>query len=138
VRRFETKPINTLPVPPSLLPHADPLSLSFIAVLSSSPSFPFALLPLMTRTKLTRHTAPESNVAMEPTEVSGWERSKITKQEQKLLKTLGLGIKEKSMIFPGDESFPRPPINYRVTFADHLIRGISTPIHNFLRGLLFV
>jgi hypothetical protein len=92
----------------------------------------------MTRTKLRRHAAPENSAAMEPVELSGWERSKISKQEQKLLKNLGLGLKEKSLIFPGDESFPRPPINYRVTFTDHLIRGISTPIHNFLCGLLFI
>ncbi|KAK1678533.1 hypothetical protein QYE76_039381 [Lolium multiflorum] len=29
-------------------------------------------------------------------------------------------------------------MGYRVSFVDHLIRGLSTPIHPFLRGLLFV
>ena len=89
------------------------------------------------RTKLLRHTAPSTNAAMENTEISGWERSKISNQDQKTLKKLGLD-KEGSLIFPGDESFPSPPIGYRVTFIDHLIRGLSTPIHEFLRGLLFV
>ena len=74
---------------------------------------------------------------MEPTEVSGWERSKISKQDLKTLKTLGL-LKKEALIFPGEESFPTPRIGYRVTFVDHLIRGLSTPIHEFLRGLLFV
>ncbi|KAK1642410.1 hypothetical protein QYE76_060215 [Lolium multiflorum] len=60
------------------------------------------------------------------------------KEDQKTLKKLGLVKKEGSLIFPGDESFPSPPIGYRVTFIDHLIRGLSTPIHEFLRGLLFV
>ena len=74
---------------------------------------------------------------MEPTQVSGWERSKISKQDLKTLKTLGL-LKKEALIFPGEESFPTPRIGYRVTFVDHLIRGLSTPIHEFLRGLLFV
>ena len=71
-------------------------------------------------------------------EISGWERSKISNQDQRILKKLGLMKKENSLIFPGDESFPSPPIGFRVTFIDHLIRGLSTPIHEFLRGLLFV
>ncbi|KAK1625855.1 hypothetical protein QYE76_000170 [Lolium multiflorum] len=75
---------------------------------------------------------------MENTEISGWERSKISNQDQKTLKRLGLVKKEGSLIFPGGESFPSPPIGYRVTFIDHLIRGLSTPIHEFLHGLLFV
>ncbi|KAK1564252.1 hypothetical protein QYE76_017976, partial [Lolium multiflorum] len=45
---------------------------------------------------------------------------------------------EKTLIFPGEESYPTPRIGYRVTFVDHLIRGLATPIHKFLRGLLFV
>ncbi|KAK1625824.1 hypothetical protein QYE76_000139 [Lolium multiflorum] len=75
---------------------------------------------------------------MEPAEISGWERSKISNQDLKTLKTLGLLKKEEALLFPGDESFPTPRIGYRVTFVDHLIRGLSTPIHEFLRGLLFV
>ncbi|KAK1670512.1 hypothetical protein QYE76_058671 [Lolium multiflorum] len=61
-----------------------------------------------------------------------WERSKISNQDLNLLKKLGL------MRFPSEESYPSPPIEYRVSFVDHLIRGLSTPIHDFLRGLLFV
>ncbi|KAK1643230.1 hypothetical protein QYE76_061035 [Lolium multiflorum] len=40
--------------------------------------------------------------------------------------------------FPSEENYPTPPIGYRVSFVDHLIRGLSAPIHDFLRGLLFV
>jgi hypothetical protein len=29
-------------------------------------------------------------------------------------------------------------MGYRVSFVDHLIRGLSAPIHPFLRGLLFI
>ncbi|XP_071681728.1 uncharacterized protein [Lolium perenne] len=46
--------------------------------------------------------------------------------------------KEDAIRFPSEESYPKPPMEYRVSFVDHLIRGLSTPIHDFLRGLLFV
>ncbi|KAK1684227.1 hypothetical protein QYE76_045075 [Lolium multiflorum] len=90
------------------------------------------------RTKFTKHTASRTNPPMEPTEISVWERSNISNQDLKTLKTLGPMKKEEGLIFPGEESFPTPRIGYRVTFVDHLIRGLSTPIHEFLRGLLFV
>ena len=67
-----------------------------------------------------------------------WERSKISNQNANLMKKLGLMKKKEALIFPSEESFPTPPIQYRVSFVDHLIRGLSAPIHEFLRGLLFV
>ncbi|KAK1696386.1 hypothetical protein QYE76_013083 [Lolium multiflorum] len=63
-----------------------------------------------------------------------WERSKITNQDL----NLGITTKPKAVCFPSEESYPAPPMGYRVSFVDHLIRGLSTPIHPFLRGLLFV
>ncbi|KAK1680274.1 hypothetical protein QYE76_041122 [Lolium multiflorum] len=87
------------------------------------------------RAKLSRHTSP---MATEDLKLSEWERSKISNQDANLLKKLGLTKKEKTLIFPGEESFPTSRIGYRVTFVDHLIRGLSTPIHEFLRGSLFV
>ncbi|KAM0931008.1 hypothetical protein ACQ4PT_000590 [Festuca glaucescens] len=67
-----------------------------------------------------------------------WERSKISAQDINLLKKLGLSKKKDALRFPSEESYPTPPIEYRVSFVDHLIRGLSAPIHDFLRGLLFV
>ncbi|KAK1697613.1 hypothetical protein QYE76_014310 [Lolium multiflorum] len=67
-----------------------------------------------------------------------WERSKISNQDVNMLKRLGLMKKEDAIRFPSEESYPKPPMEYRVSFVDHLIRGLSTPIHDFLRGLLFV
>ncbi|KAK1631245.1 hypothetical protein QYE76_005560 [Lolium multiflorum] len=67
-----------------------------------------------------------------------WERSKISNQDVNVLKKLGLMKKEDAIRFPSEESYPNPPMEYRVSFVDHLIRGLSTPIHDFLRGLLFV
>ncbi|KAK1609238.1 hypothetical protein QYE76_032911 [Lolium multiflorum] len=67
-----------------------------------------------------------------------WERSKISSQDINLLKKLGINKKPKALCFPSEESYPTPPMGYRVSFVDHLIRGLSAPIHPFLRGLLFV
>ncbi|KAK1661626.1 hypothetical protein QYE76_049785 [Lolium multiflorum] len=69
---------------------------------------------------------------------SEWERSKISNQDTNLMKKLGLMKKKEMLRFPSEESYPTPPIEYRVSFVDHLIRGLSTPIHDFLCGLLFV
>ncbi|KAK1601014.1 hypothetical protein QYE76_016964 [Lolium multiflorum] len=66
-----------------------------------------------------------------------WERSKISAQDVNLLKKLGLSKKKDALLFPSEESYPTPPMEYRVSFVDHLIRGLSAPIHEFLRGLLF-
>src|SRR5215218_2427678 len=67
-----------------------------------------------------------------------WERSKITNQDLNLMKKLGITKKPKAVCFPSEESYPTPPMGYRVSFVDHLIRGLSAPIHPFLRGLLYV
>ncbi|KAK1630043.1 hypothetical protein QYE76_004358 [Lolium multiflorum] len=69
---------------------------------------------------------------------SEWERSKISNQDINLMKKLGLMKKKDAVRFPSEESYPLPPMEYRVSFVDHLIRGLSAPIHDFLRGLLFV
>ncbi|KAK1691857.1 hypothetical protein QYE76_008554 [Lolium multiflorum] len=90
------------------------------------------------RARLTRHTTPETTMATESFEISGWERSKISNQDVNMLEKLGLTKKEEGLLFPREESFPTPRIGYRVTFIDHLIRDLSSPIHEFLRGLLFV
>ncbi|KAK1684129.1 hypothetical protein QYE76_044977 [Lolium multiflorum] len=85
--------------------------------------------------RLTRHSTPESKMVDEDLE---WERSKISNQDMNLLKKLGFTKKENALRFPKEESYPSPPIEYRVSFVDHLIRGLSPPIHEFLHGLLFV
>ncbi|KAK1663292.1 hypothetical protein QYE76_051451 [Lolium multiflorum] len=90
------------------------------------------------RARLTRHNTPESKMVTADLGSAEWERSKISAQDMNLLKKMGFNKKENSLRFPKEESYPRPPIEYRVSFVDHLIRGLSPPIHEFLRGLLFV
>ncbi|KAK1642585.1 hypothetical protein QYE76_060390 [Lolium multiflorum] len=88
--------------------------------------------------RLTRHNTPESSMAAADLGRAEWERSKISTQDLNLLKKLGISKKPKALCFPSEESYPTPPMGYRVSFIDHLIRGLSAPIHPFLRGLLFV
>ncbi|KAK1653857.1 hypothetical protein QYE76_071662 [Lolium multiflorum] len=89
------------------------------------------------RPKLTRHNTPNSMEAQDLGNAE-WERSKISPQDVNLLKKLGISKKKDALLFPSEESYLAPPIGYRVSFVDHLIRGLSAPIHEFLRGLLFV
>ncbi|KAK1646682.1 hypothetical protein QYE76_064487 [Lolium multiflorum] len=89
------------------------------------------------RPKLTRHNTPDSMATQDLGKLE-WERSKISPQDVNLLKKLGLSKKKDALLFPSEESYPSPPMEYRVSFVDHLIRGLSAPIHDFLRGLLFV
>jgi hypothetical protein len=42
------------------------------------------------------------------------------------------------IIFPRDKAVPALPAGYRVMFLAYLLRGLSLPAHEFLRGLLFV
>jgi hypothetical protein len=42
------------------------------------------------------------------------------------------------VVFPSTERIPKPPSGYRVMFLAFLLRGLSFPAHEFLRGLLFV
>jgi hypothetical protein len=42
------------------------------------------------------------------------------------------------VIFPSTKRIPKPPSGYRVMFLAFLLRGLSVPAHEFLRGLLFV
>nr|XP_051185211.1 uncharacterized protein LOC127299309 [Lolium perenne] len=93
---------------------------------------------LMPPRRLTRHNTPDSSMAAADLGAAEWERSKITNQDLNLLKKLGISKKPKAVCFPSEESYPTPPMGYRVSFVDHLIRGLSAPIHPFLRGLLYV
>ncbi|KAK1663600.1 hypothetical protein QYE76_051759 [Lolium multiflorum] len=87
--------------------------------------------------KQCKNKASGTDEPLERVRVSGWERSKISAQDQKTLKKMGL-TKEEALKMPGDEISPRPPIGFRVTFVDFLIRGLVVPVHEFLRGLLFI
>jgi hypothetical protein len=50
----------------------------------------------------------------------------------------GLIADSDQVIFPSTEPIPKPQSGYRVMFLAFLLRGLSFPAHEFLRGLLFV
>ncbi|KAM0839812.1 hypothetical protein ACQ4PT_060052 [Festuca glaucescens] len=90
------------------------------------------------RTKRTKNIAAGTSTRAEKKKISGWERSKFTSADQRKLKKVGLLRNDAAMKIPDDEAIPNPPDGYRVIFADFLTRGLSVPVHEFLRGLLFV
>jgi hypothetical protein len=69
---------------------------------------------------------------------TSWVTSAITKKEVKKARMDGLISGSDSIKFPNTERIPQPPSGYRVMFLAFLLRGLSLPAHEFLRGLLFV
>jgi hypothetical protein len=69
---------------------------------------------------------------------TSWVTSAITKKEVEKARTDGLISAQDSIKFPSTERIPEPPSGYRVMFLAFLLRGLSLPAHEFLRGLLFV
>ncbi|KAK1630866.1 hypothetical protein QYE76_005181 [Lolium multiflorum] len=52
-----------------------------------------------------------------------WERSKISNQDTNMLKRLGLMKKEDAIRFPSEESYPKPPMEYRPMIKELLRIG---------------
>ena len=68
-----------------------------------------------------------------------WCRSDITFQRMEGLVHRGLLLMRASAeecLLPGDEDSPSPPDGNMVSFAHFHERGLATPAHKFLRGLL--
>ncbi|KAM0871310.1 hypothetical protein ACQ4PT_039477 [Festuca glaucescens] len=64
------------------------------------------------RSKQCTKRAPGTEESAGKAKISGWERSKLSAQDQKLLKKMGLLNKE-AIKMSGDESSPHPPIGFR-------------------------
>jgi hypothetical protein len=69
---------------------------------------------------------------------TSWVRSAIQQKEVEKSRADGLISSKDSIKFPSTERIPQPPSGYRVMFLSFLLRGLSLPAHEFLRGLLFV
>jgi hypothetical protein len=67
-----------------------------------------------------------------------WVPSTFDEFDLKKAKKDGFLPEAAPIIFPGDERVPSPLEGYRVMFLSFLLRGLSLPAHEFLRGLLFV
>ncbi|KAK1617724.1 hypothetical protein QYE76_023241 [Lolium multiflorum] len=59
------------------------------------------------------------------TEDLEWERSKISNQDMNLLKRLGFTKKKDALRFPHEESYPSPPIEYRLQLTPNSILHVS-------------
>src|SRR3954468_13298775 len=69
----------------------------------------------------------------------GWRRSETRESDLRKLRERGLIPQDREAVrLPGNEVILRPPAGYRVMFLAFVIRGFSFPVHNFLRGLLFL
>jgi hypothetical protein len=70
--------------------------------------------------------------------VTSWVRSAIQQKEVEKARIDGLISTKDSIKFSSTERIPQLPSDYRVMFLSFLLRGLSLPAHEFLRGLLFV
>jgi hypothetical protein len=69
---------------------------------------------------------------------TSWVPSEFSQTDLTKAQTDGLITDGDQVIFPSTERIPKPPSGFRVMFFAFLLRGLSFPAHEFLRGLLFV
>jgi hypothetical protein len=84
-----------------------------------------------------KHLATKNTMA-KTSSATNWVRSAITKKEVEKARTDSLISAQDSIKFPSTKRILEPPSGYRVMFLAFLLRGLSLPSHEFLRGLLFV
>jgi hypothetical protein len=69
---------------------------------------------------------------------TSWVPSEFKQKDLQKAQADGLVFNEDQVIFPSTDHIPKPPSGFRVMFFDFLLRGLSLPAHEFLRGLIFV
>jgi hypothetical protein len=67
-----------------------------------------------------------------------WVHSSFEESDLKKANKEGFLPESAPIVFPGNERVPKSTSGYRVMFLAFLLRGLSLPAHEFLRGLLFV
>jgi hypothetical protein len=67
-----------------------------------------------------------------------WVPFAFTQKELEKAKADGLISNNDSIIFPTTERIPKPQSGYWVMFLAFLLRELSLPTHEFLRGLVYV
>jgi hypothetical protein len=86
-----------------------------------------------------KHLATKNAMAKgKSNSATSWVTSAITKKEVEKARTDGLISTQDSIKFPSTEWILEPPSGYRVMFLAFILRGLSLPAHEFLRGLLFI
>jgi hypothetical protein len=69
---------------------------------------------------------------------TSWVPSVFKQKDLEKAQANGLISANDQVIFPTTKRIPKPPRGFQVIFFDFLLRGLSLPAHEFLRGLLFV
>jgi hypothetical protein len=71
---------------------------------------------------------------------TSWVPSEFSQSDLAKARKDGFIAEGDQVIFPSTERIPKPPPprGYRVMFLTFLLRSLSFPTHEFLRGLLFV
>jgi hypothetical protein len=82
------------------------------------------------KNKMGKTNTTNSSTSWVPTE---FKKTDLTKAQAD-----GLIADGDQVIFPSTERIPKFPSGFRVMFFAFLLRGLSFPTHEFLRGLLIV
>src|SRR4051794_17401580 len=84
-----------------------------------------------------KDTASGSASPASPTPQCDWEATTFTSRDERKLRKSCLVADATMIRIPRNESRPKPPKGYDVMFVAFLVRRLSLPAHEFLRGLLF-
>jgi hypothetical protein len=85
-----------------------------------------------------KHLAQKNKMTKGMNAATSWVPSVFTQKDLNKTRADGLVSDEDQVIFPSTERIPKPRDGFRVMFFAFLLRGLSLPAHEFLRGLLFV
>jgi hypothetical protein len=69
---------------------------------------------------------------------TSWVPSAFKQKDLEKARADGLIYNDDQVIFPSTDRIPKPPSGFWVIFLAFILRGLSFPAHEFLRGLLFV
>jgi hypothetical protein len=69
---------------------------------------------------------------------TSWVPSEFKQKDLEKAQANGLISADDQVTFSSTERIPKPPSGFRVMFFDFLLRGLSLPAHEFLRGHLFI
>jgi hypothetical protein len=85
-----------------------------------------------------KHQAQKHKMTKGTNVATSWVPSAFTQKELEKAQADGLVSNDDEVIFPSAERIPKPKDGFRVMFFAYLLRGLSLPAQEFLRGLLFV
>jgi hypothetical protein len=87
------------------------------------------------KTRTQKNKMGKSNTA---NSVTSWVPSDFKQKDLEKAHADGLISNDDQVTFSSTERIPKPPSGFRVMFLAFLLRSLSFPAHEFLRGLLFV